>query len=88
MSIILNLDTKQVDYTLAFVHAEAEPGTYIEMPRMLEKEGYILELKRNLYGQRDAPLKFFNYLNQDWKIEDSRKQRMNHVCFTLKTSLF
>ena len=62
MSIILDLDTKQVDYTLAFVHAEAEPGTCIEMPRMFEKEGYILELKRNLYGQRDAPLKFFNYL--------------------------
>ena len=62
MSIILNLDTKQVDYTLAFVHAEAEPGTYIEMPRMFEREGYILELKRNLYGQRDAPLKKCNYL--------------------------
>ena len=48
MSILLDLDTKQADYTLAFVHAEEELGTYIEMTRMFEKEGFILELKRNL----------------------------------------
>ena len=79
MSIILDLDTKQVDYTLAFVHAEAEPGTYIEMPRMFEKEGFVLELKRNLYGQRDAPLKFFNYLKEG--LEDRGfKQARNEPC--------
>ena len=61
-SIVLNLETKQVDFTLAFVQAKAEPGTYIEMPRMFGVEGYILELKRNLYGQCDAPLKFYEHL--------------------------
>ena len=79
MSIILDLETKQVDYTLAFLHAEAEPGTYIEMPRMFEKKGCILELKRNLYGQRDAPLKFFNYLKAG--LEDRGcKQAKNERC--------
>ena len=62
ISIILDLETKQVDFTLAFVQAKAEPGTYIEMPRMFEKEGFILELKRNLYGQREAPIKFYEHL--------------------------
>ena len=62
LSIILKLETKQVDFTLAFVQAKADPGTYIEMPRMFEKEGYILELNRNLYGQRDAPIKFYEHL--------------------------
>ena len=81
MSIILDLETKQVDYTLAFVHAEAEPGTYIEMPRMFEKKGYILELKRNLYGQRDAPLKFFNYLKDGLEDRGFKQARTNHVCF-------
>ena len=79
MSIILDLETKQVDYTLAFVHAEAEPGTYIEMPRMFEKKGYILELKRNLYGQRDAPLKFFNYLKDGLK-DRGFTQARNEPC--------
>ena len=62
LSIIFGFKTKQVDFTLAFVQAKAEPGTFIEMPRMFEKEGYILELKRNLYGQRDSPIKFYEHL--------------------------
>lgn len=40
-SIVLNLKTKQVDFTLAFVQAKAEPSTYIEMPHMFRVEGYI-----------------------------------------------
>lgn len=62
MSCILNLETKQVDFTLAFVHTKAEPGSFIEMPKGFELEGYVLELKRNLYGSCDAPLKFYEYL--------------------------
>ena len=61
-SIVLNLETKQVDFTLAFVQAKAEPGTYIEMPTMFGVKGYVLELHRNLYGQCDAPLKFYEHL--------------------------
>lgn len=62
LSILLNLKTVQVDYTNAFVQAKAEPGTYIEMPRAYQEKGFIYELKRNLYGQRDAPIKFFEHL--------------------------
>eukprot|EP00956_Cyclotella_meneghiniana_P040564 scaffold199273_cov17-Cyclotella_meneghiniana.AAC.1 len=62
MAVILDLQTTQVDYTNAFVQAKAAPGTYIEMPKMFEQPGFILELKRNLYGQRDAPVRFFEHL--------------------------
>ena len=64
LSILLQLSTKQVDFTLAFVQAEAKPGTYIEMPDLFEKEGYILELKRNLYGQQDSPIRFYEHLKK------------------------
>jgi len=67
LSVILKLETKQVDYTLAFVQAKAEPGIYIEMPKMFEQDGCILELKRNLYGQRDAPLKFYEHLHNGFE---------------------
>ena len=67
LSVILKLETKQVDYTLAFVQAKAEPGIYIEMPKMFEQDGCILELKRNLYGQRDAPLKFYEHLRKGFE---------------------
>ena len=61
-SIILQLETKQVDFTLAFEQAKADPGIYIEMPRIFDVDCHVLELKRNLYGQCDAPLKFYEHL--------------------------
>ena len=51
---MLGLKTVQVDYTLAFVQAPAEPGTYVEMPRLFEIPGMVLELNQNLYGQCES----------------------------------
>ena len=62
ISIMIKLKTVQVDYTLAFVQASAEPGTFIEMPKMFEIPGMILELKRNLYRQCESPKKFYDHL--------------------------
>ena len=64
LSIVLNLKTIQVDYTLAFVQAPAAPGTYMEMPQLFEVNGMILELKRNLYGQCESPRKFYEFLRK------------------------
>ena len=64
LTVILDLKTKQIDYTLAFVHAKSKPGVFIEMPRGYEREGYVLELKKNLYGSRDAPKNFYYHLKQ------------------------
>ena len=65
MSIILNLSTKQVDYTAAFVHApidlpprynqmskreQEQAGIYIEMHRGFMQSGKVLKLKKSLYG--------------------------------------
>ena len=61
--MILGWKSCQVDYQLAFIQAKIEPGSlYCEMPRGFEQKGMILELKRNLYGQRDAPKNWFNHL--------------------------
>ena len=77
MSIILNLSTKQVDYTAAFVHApidlpphyeqmskreQEQAGVYIEMPRGFMQPGKVLKLKKSLYGLKQAPRNFFMYL--------------------------
>ena len=81
ISIILQLETKQVDFTLAFVQAKAAPGTYIEMPRMFELDGYILELKRNLYGQRDAPIKFYEHLRHGLEERDFKASSFDPCLF-------
>ena len=64
MSVVLGLKSVQVDYTNAFVQAKIEDEIYCEMPRMFQREGYILRLKRNVYGLRQAPLNFFLLLKE------------------------
>ena len=65
LTVALDLKTKQVDYTLAFCHAPVTGEVYVEMPRMFAREGHVLKLKKNLYGQKDAPLNFFLFLKEE-----------------------
>ena len=67
LAATLGLATKQVDYTLAFVQAKLdpnEPPIFIEMPRMFEKPGHVLKLKRSLYGMKQSPLNFYLHLKK------------------------
>jgi hypothetical protein len=59
LSQVLNLATKQVDYTAAFIHAPIEDVVYVEMPRGFSKPGEVLKLKRSLYGLKQSPRNFF-----------------------------
>jgi hypothetical protein len=64
LSMMLNLKSVQVDYTLAFVQAPTENNVFVEMPRMFDVPGYMFELKRNLYGLCEAPRNFFQHLKK------------------------
>ena len=63
LSIVLGLETKQVDYTAAFTHAPiGDKEVYCEMPRGFSKPGYVLKLKKSLYGLKQSPINFFNFI--------------------------
>jgi Reverse transcriptase (RNA-dependent DNA polymerase) len=77
LSVILDLATKQVDYTAAFVHApideppnfdslsteeKARTGVYVAMPRGFSQPNNVLKLKKSLYGLKQAPRNFFLHL--------------------------
>jgi hypothetical protein len=77
LSLILNLSTRQVDYTAAFLHADIDvdpnfdqlseeekrrSGVYVEMPRGFTTQGKVLKLKKSLYGLKQAPRNFFQHL--------------------------
>jgi len=55
LSILQNLKKKQIDFTLASVHAPVNSGTYVEMPKQYEMDGKVLEVNKNPYGLCDAP---------------------------------
>jgi hypothetical protein len=45
----LGIGTKQVGYTLAFVHADLEDDVSAQMTRGLEQKDHFYKLKKNLY---------------------------------------
>ena len=59
MSIIMDLDTKQIDYTAAFVHAPIDCVVYVECPKGFEVKGMVWKLNKSLYGLAQSPRNFF-----------------------------
>ncbi len=64
LSVVLGLQSVQVDYTNAFIQAPISDKIYCKMPWLFEQSGYILKLKRNVYGLCQAPLNFFLLLKE------------------------
>ena len=64
LSIVLNLSTKQVDYTAAFAQAPVTDNIYVEMPRGFKQPGKVLKLKRSLYGLKQSSRNWFEHLKQ------------------------
>ena len=65
LSVILGLSSRQVDYTNAFVQTQVKSPMFVELPKGFESNGdddNILQLNKNLYGSRDAPLAWFEAL--------------------------
>jgi len=77
LSIILNLSTRQIDFTSAFVHANIDKppnfnqmtpqeqrrqGIFIELPRGFPNPGKALKLRKSLYRLMQAPRIWFNHL--------------------------
>eukprot|EP00980_Cylindrotheca_fusiformis_P027375 scaffold20213_cov51-Cylindrotheca_fusiformis.AAC.3 len=63
LSLVLGLETKQVDYTAVFVHAPiGDKDVYCEMPRGFSEPGKVFRLKKSLYGLKQAPINFFKHI--------------------------
>jgi hypothetical protein len=67
MAAIHGWHTTQIDYVLAFPQAPVERDLYMEVPKGFEVEGaedreYVLQLHRNVYGQKQASRVWNKYL--------------------------
>ena len=90
LSVVLELETVQVDYTAAFCQAHMTHDVFINLSlgwQRLNKmglpvsfaEGKVLKLKRSLYGQRDSPRNWFLHLKG--KLEEvGMKQSAHDPC--------
>jgi hypothetical protein len=69
-SVILNLHTRQIDFVNAFCQAPIETPMYMELPIGYGVQGhinsndYVLKLNKSLYGAREAPRTWYDYLRK------------------------
>ncbi len=69
LSIVNKWHTTQIDYVLAYPQAPIERKIFMEIPRGMKlkgkrKEGYVLKLHRNIYGQKQAGRVWHRYLKE------------------------
>jgi hypothetical protein len=63
MSILLELETKQVDYVARFVQASIDTTAYVVIPRgFAQSDKKVLELKKPLFGLKQSPRNHFTNL--------------------------
>jgi hypothetical protein len=63
MSILLGLETKQVDCVAAFVQADIDTPVFVEMPKGFAQPGKVLQLKKSLHGLKQSPRNHFTNLS-------------------------
>ena len=89
----LGLKSCQADITAAFVHAPLDPGEeiYVKQPKGHERQGpngkeLVLKLNRSVYGLRQSPRNFFQYLKNH--LADNGLHQSNHdPCLFIGRSL-
>jgi len=60
--VIFGSDTKQVEYTCAFLHAPITEDVHVRMPRGFQEDGKALKLEKLLHGLCHSPRNFFEHL--------------------------
>ena len=68
LSLVLNWQTVQTDYTNAFAQSTLAEEVYMEIPKDFmtshKNNDYILKLNKSWYGLRQAPLSWFAHLKE------------------------
>jgi len=84
ITIIHKLETKSIDFVLAFPQAELDRDVYMELPYGFqhgEKGKHVLRLKKNLYGLADASFNWFQKLCEGLESENFVKSEIDQCVF-------
>ena len=61
MSVIMDLQTTQIDHTAAFVHAPIDCEVFVDIPRGFEMKGKVWKLKKSLCRLAQSLQNFFQH---------------------------
>jgi hypothetical protein len=90
LSVILDLSSRQVDYTNAFGQANVKTPMFVELPKGYNSKvdgDCVLKLNKNLYGSRDAPLAWFETLTASLVAEGFKPSDIDPCLFIHKDML-
>ena len=82
LSMILDLETQQVNYTIAFSQAPLEQTVFVELPAEFESPNKVILLQKSVYELRQSPLNFYKHLWQGFESREFTKSRYNDCLFT------
>ena len=90
---IHGLDSKSIDFVLAFPQADLDVDIWMELPRGMvpghdekNKHLYVLKLKKNLYGLKQASYNWFDKLKVGLMDRDFKPSRID-PCIYLKKGM-
>jgi hypothetical protein len=92
-SLLNNWKTKQIDFVLAFPQAPVERDLYMEIPKGIRIEGtedgeeYLLQLVKNLYGQKQAGRVWYQYLTEGLQEIGFTHSEVDECVFCYKNSV-
>ena len=93
LSKTLNLQTRQVDYVQAFPQAPLKEDVYMDIPSgfyygdpLASKSKYVMRLKKNLYGLKQAAMNWY-YKLRDGLIERGFKESKIDPCLFVKDDI-
>ena len=83
ISIVHDLDTRAIDFTLAFPQADLDVDFFMEMPYGFDcdgNRGYVLKLNKNLYGLKQASYNWFNLIKSGLEARGYEHQSESDPC--------
>ena len=86
LSIIHDLETRSIDFVLAFPQAPLDVDIYMEPPYGFDIDGkkdFILKLNKNLYGLKNASHNFWNLLREGLEARGYKQQSESDPCVFL-----
>ena len=81
LSMILNLQTRQVDYTNGFCQAPLDQTVFFELPAGFESPNIALLLQKYVHRLRQSPLNFYRHLRQGLELRGSTKSNHDECLF-------
>ena len=92
LSLICGWESKQIDFVLAFPQAEIEQDMFMELPpgiRAIDsKKDYVLKLKKNLYGQKQAGRIFYLHLKKGLERIGFKASKIDECLFYRGATIF